>query len=66
MATIPTEDEVKKLQSITEEEIEKKVDSQAKIGKEFILPDGGGSGVMPEEVWKNLPGRIIQDEKAVI
>jgi len=54
MAQAPTEKEVEKLVAKSTAQDEKKIASQATQGKEFV---NNGQGVMPEAVWKNLPGK---------
>lgn len=65
MAQAPSEAEVKKLQEKSQKAIDKKIALQQKQGKDFVLPEGGGSGVILEAVWKNLPGKKLNDETAV-
>lgn len=66
MAQTLTDDEVKKLQQETRKKINDKRSKQKALGKEFIVDKHGyGSGVIPESEWKNLPGRSIEDPKAV-
>lgn len=55
MAKAPTEAEIEKLLEKSRKADEKKQASQEKQGKEFV---NNGQGVIPEEVWKNLPGRV--------
>lgn len=57
MASIPTNNKVERFQLQTEKAIQKKKASQKRQGKSFDLPEGGGPGVIPERVWKNLPGK---------
>lgn len=54
MAHVPTEKEIKKLQDQSLKSDEKKLASQNKQGKEFV---NSGQGVIPETVWKKLPGK---------
>ena len=54
MANIPSTEEVEKLKLQTQKEFEDKLESQKQLGKDFVLT---GAGVIPEEVWKNLPGK---------
>lgn len=54
MANVPTEKEVNRLQNQSLKTEEKKVASQAKLDKEFV---NSGQGVIPETVWKELPGK---------
>jgi len=55
MANVPTEAEIKKLQEQAEKADEKKKASQAKQNKDFV---NNGQGVIPEAVWKALPGKV--------
>lgn len=55
MANIPTDKEVEKLLKQSKKEEEKKLESQQKQGKDFV---NNGQGVIPEPVWKNLPGKV--------
>lgn len=61
MAHVPTEAEVKKLQEQSAAKEEKKLASQEANGKDFI---NGGQGVIPEAVWKSLPGKKLKDAEA--
>lgn len=54
MANIPTEKEVEKLLAKSEAQDKKKTKSQKKHGKDFV---NNGQGVIPEAIWKNLPGK---------
>jgi len=57
MAQIPTKGQVALHQMQTSQEIADKIESQELEGKEFIVDrTGHGPGVIPEDVWKNLPG----------
>lgn len=62
MANIPTVKEADKLIAKSEAQDNRKAESQAKQGKEFV---NSGQGVIPESAWKNLPGKKIEDETAV-
>lgn len=65
MAHIPTETEVKELQQKSNEAIEKKTIKQHLLGKEFVLDEfGHSSGVIPETVWENLPGKKLDNPEA--
>lgn len=55
MAQAPTEKEVDKLLEQSQKADDKKVASQEKQGKDFV---NNGQGVIPEAVWKNLPGKV--------
>lgn len=57
MARVPSDKEVKRIQEQSERAIERKTESQKEKGKDFVLPEGGGSGVIPERIWKKLPGK---------
>ena len=54
MAQIPTEKEVEKLLEQSQKAEDKKLASQKKQGKTFV---NNGQGVIPEPIWKNLPGK---------
>lgn len=54
MATIPRKEEVTKLTKQSDTADEKKAASQEKQQKDFV---NSGQGVIPETVWKNLPGK---------
>ena len=54
MANIPTLKQVEKLKAETQLAIDKKIISQAKLGKDFYPTS---AGVIPEAIWKNLPGK---------
>lgn len=54
MANIPSIEEVEKLKLETEKEFQDKLESQKQLGKDFVLT---GAGVIPEEIWKSLPGK---------
>lgn len=61
MAKIPEQKEVE--QTIKQNEIAhaNKLADQQKQGKDFVVPeDGHGPGVIPEKIWKNLPGKKEQ------
>lgn len=59
MATIPTQEESDQIKQQNQQDIEEKIRDQAAQGKGFALPlDGHGPGVIPEETWQNLPGKI--------
>lgn len=65
MAHVPTNGEVEKLQASAEAKIQKKVEYQQAQGKDFVVDDEGHhSGVIPEAVWKGLPGKSIDDTEA--
>jgi len=61
MAKAPTKQEVEKLVAKATAQDEKKTVSQTSQGKEFV---NRGQGVIPEAVWKNLPGKKLNDPKA--
>jgi len=54
MAYAPNEEETKKLQKESLEAEKKKRVAQSKQGKDFV---NNGQGVIPEEIWTNLPGK---------
>lgn len=54
MAYIPTQEQIDKLKAETQAAIDKKIISQQKLGKGFVPTD---AGVIPENTWKNLPGK---------
>lgn len=54
MAHVPTQERIEEVQKITQLAIDEKIKSQTKLGKEFILPKGGASGVIPEKIWKKI------------
>ena len=62
MAQAPTQEEVEKNIQAAQKAVEKKIASQAKQGKEFV---NHGQGVLPEAVWKNLPGKKLNDPEAI-
>lgn len=54
MANVPSKEEVKKLRRQSYDANRRKAKSQEKQGKKFI---NYGQGVIPETIWKNLPGK---------
>lgn len=54
MANIPTEAEINKLLEQAQKADDKKLAAQEKQGKDFV---NNGQGVIPEAVWKTLPGK---------
>ena len=54
MAQIPSKEDVEKLKAETQAAIDQKIIDQKKLGKDFIPT---GAGVIPEEIWQNLPGK---------
>lgn len=55
MALLPTNKEVKNARNKASRDIKKKLASQKKQGKDFEYdPQGHGSGVIPETLWKKL------------
>jgi hypothetical protein len=56
MANVPTEKEVEKLIAESDSQDRQKETSQEKQGKEFV---NNGQGVIPEVIWKNLPGKTL-------
>lgn len=66
MARVLSEKESEKLRNQSAKEIAKKVAAQAKEGKSFELdPEGHSSGVIPERVWQNQPGKNIENPEEV-
>lgn len=61
MAQIPSNSDVAKLQKQSERAEKKKLALQEKQGKGF---ENHGQGVIPEAVWKNLPGKKLDDPEA--
>lgn len=51
MATIPSDDLIKKLQEETRKAEKRKKAAQTKQGKDF---ENHGQGVIPEKVWKEI------------
>ncbi len=62
MANIPTEKQIEKLIAKSDSQDKQKTISQEKQGKVFV---NNGQGVIPEAIWKNLPGKSIDDEEVV-
>ena len=59
MAQAPTQEKVTQVIAENQDEHDAKVDTQAAQGKSFLVPaDGHGPGVIPEPVWRNLPGKV--------
>ena len=54
MAKTLAKSEVARIKKAAEGKVDRKLASQQKQGKEFV---NHGQGVIPEEVWKNLPGK---------
>lgn len=54
MANIPTQEQIDKLKAETQAAIDEKILSQKEQGKDFVPT---GAGVIPEHIWKNLPGK---------
>lgn len=63
MAYAPTEEEAKELLAQTIAQDDKKFASQEKQGKGFV---NEGQGVIPESIWKTLPGKTIEDELEIV
>ena len=62
MANIPSEEHIRELQEENDKAIADKTVEQLQQGKTFnISGDGHGSGVVPEEIWQNLPGKKEQN-----
>ena len=55
MARGLSESKAKKLQKAAAKAEAKKLESQKKQGKGFV---NLGQGIIPESVWKNLPGKV--------
>jgi len=62
MATAPSSDEVRDLQAQSAGEENEKARSQRELGKDFV---NHGQGVIPEEIWTNLPGKKIDNEEDI-
>ena len=56
MAQVPSQEQVTLAQLATDTEINEKLSDQQAQGKDFKLPEGGSSGVMPEDTWKEHKG----------
>lgn len=54
MAVVPTDEEIKTVQDETAKAEAEKLEAQKAEGKDFV---NNGQGVMPEDVWQNLPGK---------
>lgn len=54
MANVPDKKEVQKIKRQSRDADRRKLASQEKEGKTF---ENNGQGVIPEAVWKNLPGK---------
>lgn len=54
MAKIPTARQVRRNIKRSNKATLKKMKSQEKLGKDFV---NHGQGVLPEKVWRNLPGK---------
>lgn len=61
MALTPSDKEVELMLEHSLAQEDKKTVSQVKQGKDF---ENNGQGVIPESVWKNLPGKKIEDSEA--
>ena len=62
MANLPSNDEIRALQAQSAGEENAKVRSQLEENKTF---ENHGQGVIPEEVWRNLPGKKADSEEAI-
>ncbi len=62
MAKAPTEKQVEKLQAQSNAKDETKTVRQEVQGKDFI---NYGQGVIPETIWRTLPGKKIEDSEAI-
>jgi len=66
MARIPTPEEIAEAQRETRKKINDKRSKQVAQGKDFVIPeDNHGAGVVPEAIWKNLPGKKLDDPEAI-
>lgn len=58
MAITPSQEDVAKILDQNQHDQEEKLEAQIAEGKTFNVPaDGHGPGVVPEETWKDLPGK---------
>ena len=62
MARILTDEEIKENLQIARKKERDKRSKQKAQGKDFV---NNGQGVIPESVWKNLPGKQLGDPEAV-
>lgn len=62
MAQVPDEKQVRKNLEQSDRAVKRKLELQKAQGKDFV---NHGQGVMPEAVWKSLPGRKLEDPEAV-
>lgn len=62
MANLPSNDEIRALQAQSAGEENAKIRSQLEENKIF---ENHGQGVIPEEIWRNLPGKKIDNEEDV-
>lgn len=54
MANVPSEQDVKTTLEEAQKAEQEKLEAQKAEGKDFV---NNGQGVMPEDVWQNLPGK---------
>lgn len=62
MAIVPSSDEVRDLQAKSAGEENEKARAQREQNKDFV---NHGQGVIPEEIWQNLPGKKIDNEEDI-
>ncbi len=60
MAQVPSTDEVRELQDQTAREEAEKLQAQQAQGKDFV---NHGQGVIPEDIWRNLPGKKLENDE---
>lgn len=59
MAQVPSNDDIRALQAQSAQEEDEKYRDQQAQGKSFV---NNGQGVIPEEVWTELPGKKAENE----
>ena len=62
MAQVPSTDEVRAVQAQSAAEENEKTRLQLEQNKGF---ENHGQGVIPEEIWQNLPGKKAENEEDV-
>lgn len=62
MAQVPSTDEVRELQDQSARAEELKLQAQQAQGKDFV---NYGQGVIPEEIWRNVPGKQISNPEDI-
>lgn len=62
MAQLPSNDDIRALQAQSAAEENEKFRSQREQNKPF---ENHGQGVIPEEIWRNLPGKQAETEEDV-